>query len=105
MTHPLAPKTPYPDFVAQAWQDNALHHSLKEYVYEADIQNPDGEKSSGEVLEFDTDSEAIAWCENYLKNRAGSIELYRVPFVNESHMNTHDLWPDDVQHVTRVESK
>jgi hypothetical protein len=103
MTHRAAPKSPYPDFVAQAWEEDALYHSDKQ-VYEAIIQDASGDTRSGEVLEYDTDAEAVAWSENYLKDKIGRIiELYRVPIVNETHVSSCDLWPDDVQHIARIE--
>jgi hypothetical protein len=99
-----APKSLYAEFIAQAWEEDALHHSDKQ-VYEATIQEANGNTIGGVVLEYDTDAEAIAWSENYLKDKIECIiELHRVPLVNESHVSSHALWPDDVRFLARIKA-
>jgi hypothetical protein len=68
------------------------------YISEKQVYEIDPEWG-GVVVECHTDDEARVFAREYTAKWNKPIKLYRVPFINTSGSQSHDLWPDQVVEV------
>lgn len=72
-------------------------------VYEVHMLRPNGESCGVEIIEFDTDPEAIAWAQNWANKMCSTVVIKQTPFVNTTSVSSTDLWPDEIRLVDRLE--
>jgi len=72
-------------------------------VYEADCIDAQGDVRVMEVLECDSDEEAMHLAARYGRRyHTAVVKLQRVPYVNMSGAPSLELWPDQVKFIGEI---
>ena len=80
-----------------------LFEKSDKQVYEAHCIDPDGHVGFMEVLECDSDEEAMQLAATCGKlHHTVRARVYRVPYINMSGTASQDLWPDQVEFIGEI---
>jgi hypothetical protein len=82
--------------------DTGIYISDKQ-VYEVNGLRPNSEEQwTVEVIECDSDAEAMGLAEAFGKQWWSRVQLYRVPFVNTTGTASSILWPDQIMFIADI---